>query len=172
MKSRGPNRTLSYSPAPVPTRFSSEEWEQGTISVLRKIAGHVGRIMTLRPTPILPFDAIDCLVNQVWQRETLPFRAISTCSVENAGNDQDETVYAALKRASLVFPNAEATDLNNLVCPDQVCRAAFDDSIVFRDEQHLTDSFVRQIARQVLRQTRLAELQPPDGANAGAGDRR
>ncbi len=35
-------------------------------------------------------------------------------------------------------------DLNDLVCPDGNCRAVSKDGVVvFRDSQHLTDSFVQ-----------------------------
>jgi hypothetical protein len=149
--------------------FSPDEWRDGTVRTLRKIAGHVGAIKVLRPTPVLPFDAVDCLVNRVWQREKLPFALATPCRVDNAGRPQEDTVYSALRQASRDFPNAEAVDLNDLVCPEGVCRAALEGSIVFRDEQHLADTFVRRITDRVLERTHLDGLQPSRIAESGAG---
>jgi hypothetical protein len=49
------------------------------------------------------------------------------------------------------FPNAKLLDLNDLVCPGGYCSAKDPDGlVVFRDRQHLTDSFVRAQAPKVI----------------------
>jgi hypothetical protein len=44
------------------------------------------------------------------------------------------------------FANAAVIDLGDAVCPDGICRARIDGTLVFRDNQHLTAAFVRTLA--------------------------
>jgi hypothetical protein len=56
----------------------------------------------------------------------------------------DKDVASYLDEAVKQFTNARIVNLNNLVCPDRVCSAKSQDGqVVFRDSQHLTDSFVK-----------------------------
>ena len=51
---------------------------------------------------------------------------------------------AFVPTASNRFHNVYILNLNDLMCPDGNCRAVSDDGVVvFRDGQHLTDSFVQ-----------------------------
>jgi hypothetical protein len=59
------------------------------------------------------------------------------------------------------FPNASLLDLNDLVCPDGTCAAQNQAGLpVFRDSQHLTDSFVRAQAANVVDRLKLLGLEP------------
>jgi hypothetical protein len=40
--------------------------------------------------------------------------------------------------------------MSDLVCPDNLCRAELKDTVVFRDTHHLSDSFARTIAPELL----------------------
>jgi hypothetical protein len=64
------------------------------------------------------------------------------CSVTGRTN-VTRAVTTYLEQASSRFPNTHVLNLNDLVCPDDICRAfSRDGLVVFRDGRHLTDSFV------------------------------
>jgi hypothetical protein len=53
-------------------------------------------------------------------------------------------VAMSLDKAASRYSNVNLLNLNDLVCPDDVCGAISKKGVViFRDSQHLTDSFVR-----------------------------
>jgi hypothetical protein len=96
----------------------------------------------LRGTPELPFDGPDCLSEQVERPGWLGGRSI--CSA-TAVNDQEDRVYRWLQDATSRFKNATVLDMNNLVCPDQICSAQRNGVIVFRDSQHMTATFAESL---------------------------
>ncbi|NNE38317.1 MAG: hypothetical protein HKN08_08430 [Gammaproteobacteria bacterium] len=58
--------------------------------------------------------------------------------------ENSKSVSNLLNQAANRFPNIYLLDLNDLACPEDICSAiTADNVIVFRDSQHLTDSFVR-----------------------------
>ena len=68
-----------------------------------------------------------------------------------------KTVTGYLQVAASPFKNVHVLDLNDLVCPDGECHAlSHDGLIVFRDSQHLNDSFVQ--ARTPLIRERIQNL--------------
>ena len=135
--------------------FSPAEWEDGTSRVLEEISDHVGKIHILRSTPVLPFDALNCAKNQAWQKSILSVLSATDCSISVEKVD-GEQVYIALEAAARRYSNVDVVDVNNAVCPGGSCTATDRGTIVFRDVQHLTDSFVRKIAPVFLRRTELS----------------
>lgn len=47
---------------------------------------------------------------------------------------------------ALDLPRAEFLDLTDLICPDGICRPVIGNRFVFRDTDHLSDSYVRTLA--------------------------
>jgi hypothetical protein len=76
-------------------------------------------------------------------------------------NPQFADVTGYLQQAVQNFPNANLLNLNDLVCPSGYC-AAQDPTglIVFRDSQHLTDSFVRAQAPKLMDRLKKFGLAP------------
>jgi peptidoglycan/LPS O-acetylase OafA/YrhL len=138
--------------------FSATEWKQGTSRILQEISNHAEHVIVLRATPILPFDALDCLGNQAWQEKEAPFMPAPDCSTIGGNYFGGEYVYDALQAASLPFGNVQVVDLNSLVCPGGVCDATYGEFIVFRDKQHLTDKFVKTITPRILALTAIESL--------------
>ena len=58
------------------------------------------------------------------------------------------------------FSNVDVVDLNDLICPADTCSAVQGETVVYRDQQHLTDSFVKKITPLVLKKMGLDETVP------------
>jgi hypothetical protein len=59
-------------------------------------------------------------------------------------NDSVLSVASYIDSVAEAFNNIDMLDLNDLVCPDGYCAARNAQGlVVYRDQQHLTDSFVR-----------------------------
>jgi len=122
-------------------RFSEYEWVGGTERVISKLASAAQHIVIIPGTPALSFDGPSCLKE--------PFRFASrlhdsqyVCEEALTSTVSDD-VATYLRRAVGAIPNAHILNLNDLVCPGRRCAARRRDGItVFRDNQHLTPSFV------------------------------
>jgi peptidoglycan/LPS O-acetylase OafA/YrhL len=130
--------------------YTSAQWEDGTSSLLAQVADSAGSIIIVRSTPILPVDPIRCVANRLWQQKQLPFDLPIDCSV-TTGHVKGDAVYSALQAAAMRYSNVRTVDLNALVCPNDICAATSGDTFVFRDNQHLTDHFVKLIKPELLR---------------------
>ena len=123
--------------------FSEEQWIEGSARVLERLTASAGQVFVVAGTPKLSFDGPGCLARHkdaseiTTPQDALPCR--EPLASPHAG-DVARYLSAAVKR----FPNAKLLDLNDLVCPDGVCTAQTSTgTAVFRDSQHLTDSFVK-----------------------------
>jgi hypothetical protein len=123
--------------------FSIADWTEGTRKVLSAISPHVDAITLIRDTPVLPFDALDCLANET--SLTLLLAGKNRCSAIPDGTLNDR-ILAALREAANGFANARLLDMNGSVCPEGRCHAKQDDLIVFRDSQHMTARFAARLA--------------------------
>ena len=123
--------------------FSATDWTEGTRKVLQAISPHVEKITLIRGTPVLPFDALDCLADET--PLTLYLGGKNRCSA-TPDTTQGDQVFAALQEAASGFANARLLDMNGIVCPDGRCYARAGDLIVFRDTQHLTARFTAHLA--------------------------
>ena len=126
--------------------FSTQQWQAGTERLLRKISPYAGRVVVLRSTPILPASPPRCMANQA--RLAQFASAPGNCDAPLAGH-QNDAVYQALVAASEDFANVDTADLNRLICPDDHCVPTRGEFIVFRDKQHLTDSFATSLSARL-----------------------
>lgn len=122
--------------------FSKAQWVLGTKRVLNVLSPASGHVYIIRGTPHLPFDGPDCLSAQNW----LPWRRAFTAGCEApAFSAHDDDVHRWLQVAATGFNNVSNIDLNSLICPNGTCRAERNRIVVFRDSQHLTASFMREL---------------------------
>lgn len=142
--------------APTPL-LSVTQWKEGTERVLAKVSASTKRIYILRATPKLSFNGPDCLLGRNWWPRQL--LGPSLCQ-SNAINPKSDEIFEALKLASQSFPNVTMLDLNQSVCPDNQCAAERDDLVVFRDNQHLSASFVESLVPEFKQQLDLDNLVP------------
>lgn len=142
------------------------EWEKGTSSLLKAISGSSGSIVMLRPTPLLPFDGPDCLASngKLSQWLTLGHRCESPSTT-----DRNQAVTGAMEAAASGFDNVRLLDMNDFVCPQNLCRAQMDGRIVFRDSQHLSASFARSMSAAFLGRLENLRASPGHVTNNSAG---
>lgn len=122
--------------------FSEGQWTEGTARILERLTAAAKQVVVIPGTPHLSFDGPLCLERH---RNSAPGAAGDGDACREAlASVQVVNVTGYLERAVQRFPNARLLDLNDLVCPQGICAARDGDGrVVFRDDKHLTDSFVR-----------------------------
>lgn len=130
----------------VPT---AAEWTRQTRAMLRKVPDSVSDIAVIAPNPLVDFDGPACVARRAWQPKWLS--RSSGCQYSLAVDSQNRLVTHALREAVRDVPRARVVDLEALICPGSVCVAETDGLMVYRDPQHLTDSFVSARSDEVLR---------------------
>ncbi|MFC4762358.1 acyltransferase family protein [Dyella koreensis] len=143
--------------------FTESQWIEGSSRVLNVVSPVSGHIYVLRGTPSLPFDGPDCLAENQGRPKWLS--ALRTCSAP-LSNAHADMVFHWLQRATSRYGNATAMDLNDLVCPDGVCRAELQGKIVFRDSQHMTASFSESLGKAVEQRLAMDQLSSGQGDSA------
>jgi len=129
--------------------FPKTQWIEGSARVLKRVTKATRRVVVIPGTPKLSFDGPGCLERQVGQVTGLSAAVFSSCR-ETLANSQAADVADYLAESVRQFQNARLLNLNDLVCPGNVCAAKLAQGhIVFRDSQHLTDSFVRFLTPKV-----------------------
>jgi len=124
--------------------FTQAQWINGTTRVLQSISDAAGHIYVLRSTPVLPFDGPSCLAPRSWLYEVLSSADRCTAPSSNARAD---AVYGWLQKSAGSFKNVSLIDMTDVVCPERLCRAELDGSIVFRDSQHLSTTFAASLSK-------------------------
>ena len=121
--------------------FSESEWVGGTKRIIAELAPVVDHVVILPGTPGLSFHGPSCL--QAPYRFTSRLRKSHYLCEEAQRSTRSDEVTGYLTKAASDFENAHVLNLNDLVCPNRSCAARSNDGIpVFRDEAHLTNSFV------------------------------
>ncbi|ALO35970.1 hypothetical protein CMT41_15490 [Colwellia sp. MT41] len=121
--------------------FTAEQWITGSEKIFKSLSQVSRNVFVIPGTPSLGFDGPSCVT-----RNLSPDGRVNLdgCKVANRLKHVD-LVSNYLHRAASLFENVNVIDLNDLVCPDGVCNAISENGVVvFRDSQHLTDSFVKQ----------------------------
>ena len=127
--------------------FSAEQWRTGTAQVLSFLSQVAGRTIVLPGTPSLTFDGPSCLARGIGGGVFSDSKR--NCFV-NARAKESMKVAGYLQAETKQYENVSLLDLNELVCPKGICSARNTEGmIVFRDSQHLTDSFVRTLVPDV-----------------------
>lgn len=120
--------------------FSPAQWVEGSKRVLERLSAVSERVVLVSGTPVLGFDGPGCILHQMQVNHRLePDDCIGELST-----DKFIQVAQFLSDAASNFSNVQLLNLVDLVCPRSQCRAMLPTAIpVFRDTQHLTDTFVR-----------------------------
>ncbi len=106
--------------------------------IFERLSRVTKQIFVIAGTPALSFDGPGCLA-RTQNRLQLADRLCRT----NTGKSRIDAVTTLLSEGVGSLENVKVLDLNDLVCPDHVCRALSSEGIiVFRDNQHVTDTFV------------------------------
>lgn len=118
--------------------FSRAEWQDGTRDILEQLQPFVGKISIIAGTPQLGFDGPQCLARRAWLANLLPRKSESVCSRKL----QPDKSWKWLEEVAATMPEVDFLEFSNAICPDGVCTAKINDTIVFRDNQHLSTDFV------------------------------
>lgn len=142
--------------------FSEQQWLGGTQRVFDRLSRISGHVIVIPGTPQLSFDGPGCLERWLARNESGADSDKSVCR-ERSTNQAALSVAGYIERVAGAFENIGVLDLNDLVCPDGYCAARNTQGlVVYRDQQHLTASFVRAqapVVRERLQDLGLAFLQ-------------
>jgi peptidoglycan/LPS O-acetylase OafA/YrhL len=122
-------------------KFSESQWREGTSRILERLSAVAEEIVLIPGTPALTFDGPSCIESPY--RFSFRLKDSRRECEQALGEETSELVSGYLAEAADRFDNAHVLNLNDLVCPEQRCAAQRPDGlVVFRDRQHLTNSFV------------------------------
>jgi hypothetical protein len=136
--------TKATGPAIVaPDRIAT--WEAGERRTLKALSPYVGRIVVLRDTPDMPvskpaFNA--CMRGH--------FNTPNICGSTWARTMSDDIWHAQI-RAGTGLPNVTYANLTTALCPDLKCPTVLYGIRIYKDDNHLTQYFMRQIMAPRLR---------------------
>lgn len=120
--------------------FSDAQWVEGSARILERFGNIADKVFVLPGTPQLGFDGPGCVSRHLSAEGAMNH---SACRAEGRMLEV-EKVRQHLEQAAKRLSNVHLLNLNDLVCPEATCNAVSKDGlVVFRDSQHLTDSFVR-----------------------------
>lgn len=123
--------------------LSEQQWLGGTRRIFDRLSQISERVIVIPGTPQLSFDGPSCLERWIARSEPGASPDESVCR-ERSTNQAASTVVGYLEKSAGAFENIGVLDLNDLVCPQGFCAARNAQGlIVYRDQQHLTASFVR-----------------------------
>lgn len=130
--------------------LSEADWSEGLASVWARVSRVAKQVRVMRATPILPFNGPDCLDTP---RAVKWLKGGSNCAApaDNVAGDQ---LYGIQQRVVRQFANVQLVDLNDVVCPGKECQAERDGMVIFRDNQHLTASYVESLSPQLEQRVR------------------
>lgn len=134
-------------------QLSAAQWREGTARILARLAPDVGAVYVIEPNPSLAFHGPDCL------RAQPPHSCHSS-----AQNLQRTQQVQALQQAVAAQPRAHWLATAALVCPNGRCAAQQpgpdgQETVVFRDQQHLTARFAAQASESF--RVQMGPLAPP-----------
>lgn len=123
--------------------FSKDDWIEGTNDVLARVAPASREVFIMRSTPVLPFNGPGCLAAR---KDVLRATGAGNPCRAEVHDELNDDVAGWLSTAATRWSNVRLIDLNGEVCPDGICNAVQDGSLVYRDEQHLNAGFVVSLA--------------------------
>jgi peptidoglycan/LPS O-acetylase OafA/YrhL len=133
--------------------FSEESWVEGSARVFQRLSRSAGNVFVIPGTPSLEFDGPGCVIRNL----SASGHINRSACVSRDRLDQIKGVSNNLEQAAGRFSNVHILDLNDLICPGGDCSAVSEDGlVVFRDSQHLTDSFVLSRVRPIREKLDLA----------------
>jgi peptidoglycan/LPS O-acetylase OafA/YrhL len=105
---------------------------EGVLRTLRPLSVSGARMALLRDTPEFPFDVTSCLA----RAERHSWYPSNACDLPSA-RVLDPRIYAAEQSAAASLPGVRLIDLNGALCPQGVCKAVINGTVMYRDTHHL-----------------------------------
>jgi hypothetical protein len=114
------------------------------------------RVVLLAETPFLNFDPIDCLADP----------EVETCDPPTQIVIDRE--YAQIEADAAAAADATLLSINDLLCPGAVCPVVVDGTVVFRDQHHLTATYMAKLAQPISNLLEGRPAYPSPSPTAGA----
>lgn len=118
--------------------FSEQQWRDGLKRMLVPLADASGHLVVLRDTPEPGFSPPECLARREWN----PHLTLRNCSFDPS-QSLSPAVLGAYKATVASRPNMAIIDMTPLLCRESPCQIQVGDLVKYRDDNHLTDTFVR-----------------------------
>ncbi len=139
--------------------FTSTQWTDGVGRILEPLSEAAKQVVLIPGTPALSFNGPACLESPY----RFSFRLTDSrreCEEAMVSTDSDD-VASYLEIAANRIDNVSVLNLNSIVCPDKRCAAqSMDGLTVFRDDKHLTVSFIRSQLPNVLHRLQRLQVGP------------
>ncbi len=120
--------------------FSEHQWIEGSSRILDRVSQAATTVIVIPGTPSLSFDGPGC----VYRHLSADGQIDNEACLAKGRLKRIKAKIKFLEQAVNRFSNVHMLNLNDLICPDGQCRATNTEGlVVFRDSQHLTDTFVR-----------------------------
>lgn len=120
---------------------------------LAAVAPHVGRVLVLGPSPVMPEELPKCLRLKV-----------DSCQVTRASFEQQAApTRAGLKQVLAAHGNVEYVELADFLCRASLCPGVLDGQALYSDESHVSYGAATRFAEQYVR------FQPAHSAQAAGG---
>jgi hypothetical protein len=114
-------------------REAAEAMEAGYLRTLNRIEAAGPRTVVIRDTPASSQDVPSCVSEDI--------QHLKRCAFERPHEWERE--YDV--RAAKAHPATHLIDLDDEICPSEVCRAVIGNALVYRDKDHLTATFARTL---------------------------
>ena len=112
-------------------------WQERLTKYLDTINRPAGEVVLLAETPFLNYDPVDCLADDDISSCDPPTRSVV------------DAAYSALEQAAAEAADAKLLSINELLCDDSTCPVVVDDVVVFRDNHHLTATYMERLAEPI-----------------------
>lgn len=114
-----------------------DQLRDGTRQTLQALAGL--HVVVMRDTPYFPYNIPTCLARTARHAWYLH----GSCEADRS-TVLNPAVFETEQAAARGLPHVHFLDLTDLLCPSQTCKPMHGDTIVYRDNEHLTGGFAGQ----------------------------
>ena len=133
-------------------RITADQWRQAEAQTLQRLSVAAIPTFVVRDSPIPGFDVPTCASRLTWRTGSSSGQcdAARAIAVEHVAADAEAQAIAS-------SGNARVVDLTDAICGETVCPAEKDGRVVYRDDHHLTASFVAYLAPLVIKRMGIRE---------------
>jgi peptidoglycan/LPS O-acetylase OafA/YrhL len=122
--------------------LSYDNWLTGYRRTMEDLQPSGSKIVFLSDTPTLHYDSLRCFARVAWTQQ-------GECPAPNRADVVNSVASEALTVAASDYSKSYVLDLNDDICSKQNCPLSRDGKPIYRDMNHLTQSFVRSLTPEV-----------------------
>lgn len=111
--------------------------EEGLRKTVDTLLGYGLRVVVVAPTPVFSVPMTDCLAR----------RTVESCSnFQRRLEKRREAILAVMREIAEEEPDVRVVDFHAQLCPGGRCNSVLGDTVVYRDEHHLTTRAARELS--------------------------